>query len=512
MSSAVVIPTARAVPHRVGERIRVKGFELTEHFFTVPLDHFAADADPDAETLEIFVREVVAASKVGDPAFDRAALPALLFLQGGPGFEAARPAEAGGWLAEATKRFRVFLLDQRGTGRSTPVTNESLERRFGALAPSSEGMEDASLEDSELSEAHETSVAKAAEYVAAHRADAIVADCECVRLTLFAGKEKWTLLGQSFGGFCITRYLSASPEGVREALYTGGLPPLIREANGAYETYRKLLERVAKQNEKFYRRFPGDVARVLEVASHVEENARRNRAPIVTPGGSVFSLRGLQSLGFSALGVAGGFEQLHYLFERAWEGDGDEKKLSYAFLKAADDAHAFDTNPLYALAHESIYCNGGGVASAWAAERALRDFNETHDSVFDAAKTLEKASDGDAGDAKVYFTGEMVFPFMFREFARLRALRHVAERLSAKMDWSALYCASALNANVVPVACASYVEDAFVDWDLAGATARDIGGARVWATSEYMHSGIREDGARIFTKLLELARDEDPLR
>ena len=75
-----------------------------------------------------------------------------------------------------------------------------------------------------------------------------------------------------------------------------------------------------------------------------------------------------------------------------------------------------------------------------------------------------------------------------------------------------MYCASALNANVVPVACASYVEDAFVDWDLAGATARDIGGARVWATSEYMHSGIREDGARIFTKLLELARDEDPLR
>ena len=39
---------------------------------------------------ERFVREVVAASKVGDPAFDRAALPALLFLQGGPGFEAAR--------------------------------------------------------------------------------------------------------------------------------------------------------------------------------------------------------------------------------------------------------------------------------------------------------------------------------------------------------------------------------------------------------------------------------------
>ena len=81
MACAIVVPPARAVPHRVGERIRVKGFELTEHFFTVPLDHFAA-ADPGGETLEVFVREVVAASKVGDPAFDRAALPALHTVMG----------------------------------------------------------------------------------------------------------------------------------------------------------------------------------------------------------------------------------------------------------------------------------------------------------------------------------------------------------------------------------------------------------------------------------------------
>ena len=508
MSSAVVIPTARAVPHRVGERIRVKGFELTEHFFTVPLDHFAADADPDAETLEIFVREVVAASKVGDPAFDRAALPALLFLQGGPGFEAARPTEAGGWLAEATKRFRVFLLDQRGTGRSTPVTNELLERKFGALAKEPDLAEGDARDSEEARDdtSLDANVTNATRYVALHRADAIVADCECARLTLFPAKEKWTLLGQSFGGFCITRYLSSSPEGVREALYTGGLPPLIRETNSAYGTYAKLLERVAAQNEKYYRRFPGDVEKARAVAAYVEENAVRNRPPIVTPGGSVFSLRGFQSLGFSNLGVAGGFERLHYQLERAWEGDGDERRLSYAFLKAADDAHAFDTNPLYAVAHESIYCNGGGVASAWGAERALMDFNATHGDVFDAAKALGKTN------AKIYFTGEMVFPFMFREFARLRPLRGVAERLSAKTDWPALYCASTLNANVVPVACASYVEDAFVDWDLAGATAQEINGARVWATSEYMHSGIREDGARIFAKLLELARDEDPLR
>jgi pimeloyl-ACP methyl ester carboxylesterase len=138
MASAVVVPHARVVPHRVGERVRVKGFELTEHFFTVPLDHFA-DASGSAETkvIEVFAREVVSSSKVSDPSFDRSALPALLFLQGGPGFEAARPTEAGGWLAEAAKQFRVFLLDQRGTGRSTRVTNEMLERAFGVLSEES---------------------------------------------------------------------------------------------------------------------------------------------------------------------------------------------------------------------------------------------------------------------------------------------------------------------------------------------------------------------------------------
>jgi hypothetical protein len=164
------------------------------------------------------------------------------------------------------------------------------------------------------------------------------------------------------------------------------------------------------------------------------------------------------------------------------------------------------------VAHESIYCNGGEVASDWAAERALRDFNDQNGGVFDATKALSSESSDDTDTAKIYFTGEMVFPFMFDEFARLRSLKGIAYALGEKTDWPRLYCANTLNVNDVPVACASYVEDAFVDWDLANATAAEIRGARVWATSEYMHSGVREDGGRILRKLLELARDEDPLR
>ncbi|MBA3308622.1 MAG: aminopeptidase, partial [Nocardioidaceae bacterium] len=58
---------------------RVPGLFLTEHEFVVPLDH----ARPDGERITVFAREVA------DPdGLDR---PFLVFLQGGPGHEAARP-------------------------------------------------------------------------------------------------------------------------------------------------------------------------------------------------------------------------------------------------------------------------------------------------------------------------------------------------------------------------------------------------------------------------------------
>jgi hypothetical protein len=33
----------------------------------------------------------------------------------------------------------------------------------------------------------------------------------------------------------------------------------------------------------------------------------------------------------------------------------------------------------------------------------------------------------------------------------------------------------------------------------------------VWSTSEYMHSGIRDDGAKIFERLLGMARGSIPI-
>src|SRR5687767_12491840 len=95
----------------MAQSVHVPGLVLTDHELSVPLDH----TRPDGDTIEVFARVVAAP--------DGADRPLLVFLQGGPGQEAPRPTgrPAGpAWLPRALADYRVLMLDQRGTGRSTP--------------------------------------------------------------------------------------------------------------------------------------------------------------------------------------------------------------------------------------------------------------------------------------------------------------------------------------------------------------------------------------------------------
>jgi len=197
----------------VHARRRIPGLIVTEREHSLPLDH----ADPGGATLTVFSRELA------DP--DGQDRPLLLYFEGGPGTEAPRPSRVGAspaWLERALADFRVLMLDQRGTGRSSPI---------GAQLPGSPQEQ--------------------AEYLAHFRADSIVADAEAIRAEL--GIERWSVLGQSFGGFCAMRYLSAAPEGLREVLFTGGVPPVKAHID---EVYRATFARMRERNERFYRRYP----------------------------------------------------------------------------------------------------------------------------------------------------------------------------------------------------------------------------------------------------------------
>lgn len=401
---------------------QVPGAIFTERKHSVPLDH----TQPDGPRITVFTREVAAPDGT-----DR---PYLVFLQGGPGFEATRPTcPPTGWIKRAIQDYRVLLLDQRGTGRSTPV---------GSIIPG------------------DTPDAQAA-YLTLFRADSIVRDAEWIRQEL--GVDRWSVLGQSFGGFTSMTYLSIAPEGLREALITGGLSPIGRPADDIYgATYRRLFER----NRRYFERYPDDRARVRDILRRVDDDE------ILLPNGDRLTARRFRQLGLW-LGDSAGFELLHHVIELPFG--------SAAFLHDAEAGVKFDRNPIYATLHESSYADG--VATRWSAARLLPDEIE----------------------AEGWFTAEHVFPWMWEDYGGLRPQRAAAEIL-AEHVWPRLYDADRLRQNEVPVAATIYVNDLYVDRDFAEETAAAIRGLRTWETDEFEHNGLRADGERVLGRLIDLVR------
>ena len=421
---------------------RHPGTVLTDHVFGVPLDH----ARPDGELIEVYAREVVAAGKAD------ADLPWLLFLQGGPGSGAPRPRGRDSWLDRALQDFRVLLLDQRGTGRSSPANRKTLAR----LDPRAQ-----------------------ADYLSHFRADSIVLDAELIRRGLT--DQPWSVLGQSFGGMCTVTYLSFAPHGIREAFITGGLPGLTATAD---DVYRRTYRTVARKNAAHYERYPADVERVRRIASYLADHDVR------LPDGAPLSVQGFQAIG-AMLGQSNGSHSLHYLLEDPFAGDDE---LSDDFLYRIMEQLSFSSGPLYAILQEACYAQGG--ATRWAAQRIRAEFCE-----FDPGPALD-------GTAPLYFTGEMVYPWMIDADPVLRPLRKAVDILAERGDWPPLYDPSRLAANEVPVAAAVYYNDMYVDRELSMQTAGAIRGLQAWVTSEYEHDGLRVSGGAVFSRLMGMCRGE----
>ncbi|MFZ0666495.1 MAG: alpha/beta fold hydrolase [Acidimicrobiales bacterium] len=405
---------------------RIPELVLVEHEFEVPLRHSV----PGGTQITIFAREVAAPDGL-----DR---PFLLFLQGGPGFEAERPTgtSSPSWLERALKDFRVLMLDQRGTGRSTPVGS------LDAMSPEQQ-----------------------TDYLTCFRADSIVMDAELIRKTL--GVERWSLLGQSFGGFCALRYLSSAPQGLREALFCGGLAPIAEHPDRVYEaTYLQVIERC----ERYYERYPEDLERVRTLHEWMKSSEVR------LPGGDRLTTNMFRQLG-SMLGIDDGAEQLHYILEMP--------PGSPAFLHEVEAGlPPFVRNPLYAIVHEACYADG--VATEWSAGR-------TKPAVFDERPEL--------------FTGEHVFPWMFDDYSGLRPLREAAHLLAAH-KWPRLYDEDRLARCGVHAAAVIYADDMYVARSFSERTAKAMPKMRVWLTNEYEHNGLRADGGRILDRLLALVRGD----
>lgn len=405
-------------------RRQLLDLSVEEHTLTVPL---VWDDPADARTIDVFAAVV---SREGGES-----LPYLVFLQGGPGHEAPRPFHfptTPAWLDQALAHYRVVLLDQRGTGRSTPVGDEDLTRGADAVA----------------------------EHLTHLRADAIVRDCEALRAHL--GADRWSVLGQSFGGFTTLAYLSTHASSLQDVFVTGGLSAIGRRPD---DVYALCYDKMRTASERYYRRFPEHREAMRRLVDLADDGK------IVLPDGEVVSRSRLRSVG-SALGTDDGWQTVWSLLER----DPSSNAFRYDLLHAMP----FDgRNPLYFAFHESSYADGH--ATRWSAERTEPD---------------------DFRDDPTLFTGEHIRREWTETVPAFRPWRDVTLAL-AEFAWPRIYDADAIAASEATGAAAVYVDDVYVPVDFSLETARLLPGVKLWVTSEHEHNGLRT--GPVLSRLIDLA-------
>jgi pimeloyl-ACP methyl ester carboxylesterase len=348
-------------------------------------------------------------------------------------------------------------------GLSTPITAATLVRLAGPSASAQ------------------------AAYLRHFRADNCVRDLEAVRkcLTEESANEdskKWSVMGQSYGGFVAVSYLSKFPEGLKEVFTMGGLPPVTQK--GPDEVYRRLYRKVIQRNQVYYRKFPEDGDRVKRILEYLAtKNGLLPTSGVLTPGR--FMDMGIR------FGSHGGLDAVHDIVLQAANDLEIFGFLTRPTLTRIEIQGAFDDYCLYAVLHEPIYSQGD-VQSDWSADRVIKEFprfdHQTH-------------------EAEILFTGEMIFKRTFADYPELNRLEPAAEILSKVKDWSELYDVEQLKRNQVPVYSSTYVDDMYVDFGFARETAALIRGCKTFVTNALYHDAPSKKPEELMRALFFLKED-----
>ncbi|KAK2626648.1 hypothetical protein QTJ16_003823 [Diplocarpon rosae] len=442
---------------------------VSELFFEVPKDY----SNPERGTIQLFGRSVSRNEKPitvisEEERRKKAQKPWFVYLQGGPGFQCAPPQNSPITKIVIEKGYQMLYLDQRGTGLSTPISAATL--------------------------ALQGDIQRQADYLKLFRADSIVKDCEAIRKTLTEDYptelKKWSVFGQSFGGFCVLTYLSKFPHGLREAFTAGGLAPIGQSPEQVYQaTFKKVVER----NKAYYKKYPEDVDTVHGLAFHI-----KSKQGLKLPSGGVLTVRGLLTLG-RAFGAHGGLDLVHDLVLRMKTDLEQFQFVTRPTLSALESALSFDDNVLYAVLHEAIYCEN--EASNWAAERVgntLREYQWLSQS-----PQLPSA----VRESPLYFSGEMIYSFLFDIFPELEKLGPVADIIAKYPAWPELYDKWQLARNEVPLYAATYVDDMYVDFELAQETARLVNNCKQYITNTMYHDAVRNRTDEVMKELFALRDD-----
>ena len=224
--------------------------------------------------------------------------------------------------------FRVLMLDQRGTGRSTPVHGD-----------------------------------EPLDYLSHFRADTIVRDAELLREAL--GSPPWS---------------RARPE-LRRPLHPHlPLARARRPARGVDHRRRAGHRRLRRRRLPRHLGARRSSATGATTTRYPEDRERVRRSDwLGTQDVAAYATahRAACALG-NLLGMSDGYERLHYILELPPD--------SPAFLHDTDDPLEVARNPIYALLHEA--CWADGEATNWSAERMQPDVFEEQPELFTAEHIL----------------------------------------------------------------------------------------------------------------------------
>jgi hypothetical protein len=270
------------------------------------------------------------------------------------------------------------------------------------------------------------------------------------------------------------------------------------------EVYNKLWDRVKERSLKYYDMYPDDVPVVKTVVRRLLDN------PPALPSGGTLTARRFLQLGLRLGSAPPSFAAIHAMVSSAFvPGSSD---FSRPFLKAIEIEQSFDDHPIYYWLHEpSCYADGAfNGATNWAAHRAYQEklAREGGDE-WDYARTCQVSD-----PRPVLWFGEHVFPWMAEDYGELRGvgLAAVAEALAQKSDWGPLFdgdkVREALASKKTKAAAAVYYEDMYVEFDACvkvAARGGPLERCKLYITNEFQHSGLRDDGAKLFSKLYGMA-------
>ncbi|MBO7671402.1 MAG: alpha/beta fold hydrolase [Aeriscardovia sp.] len=429
----------------------VSGIQIEEESLEVPLDWRGLNPKDEKEVENRMGEEKISISykvlkKAGSA---KRSLGPLIYFQGGPGEKCPRPLGINSckpWIKTALDLgFEVVLPDQRGVGNSSPITPSLLLKRGGAK--------------------------EQADYLKRFLARSISCDMEWIRLKKFEG-QKWTSLGQSFGGFITMSCLSFFPHSFSLCFTTGGIPKIPSDIDKVYE---KTYERLEEKNEKYFETFPKDRDLVCRIADRISSSS------YLLPNGDKMSVERLQSLG-QQFGMSTGFASVHWMMDEALEGSG----LSENFLRDVWEATSSYGSELYWTLQEAIYMNGDGKKPGWEAEK-LRN------------KMPQFSSEA----RPLLFTGEMNYKWRFEQDRALVPFKDAEDALEESEEWDPIFSIPQLRENPVPLYAMVYFNDMYVPREWSVETLKEIGNSHSFVTSEFEHDGIRVSNA--FEKILDLA-------